>query len=65
MKIQQLDLDALTHVTGGLFVSVRSGAAQGAPQPQMQSGGGGAGGQSVRVHSHGGGGHVSISIHQR
>jgi hypothetical protein len=65
MKIQQIDPDALTHVTGGLFVSVRSGS-QGAPQqPQMQPGGGGGGGpgSSVRVRQHGGG-HVNISIRQ-
>jgi hypothetical protein len=64
-QFQQLDHNALTHVTGGLSVTVRSGGAQGAPQPQMQPGGGagGGGGQHVRVHSHGGG-HVNISIRQ-
>ena len=66
-QFQQLDHNALTHVTGGLSVTVRSGGAQGAPQPQMQpgggGGGGGGGGQHVRVHSHGGG-HVNISIRQ-
>jgi hypothetical protein len=58
-QLQQLDHDALTRVTGGVFASasVQQGPAQ-APQ-QPQSGGG-----EQRLHYHSGGAHVSISIRQ-